>query len=359
MSALFSHQAKLSEHEVEGTVLSVDAPRFLCTVKTIRGQRLNNVTWTLPSGGYGRSSTASAPKMGDRVIVDTGLGYPVIRGFLPRIDRNASTPPSIDGGSLPADTGNLGSLSGASLNASRPTDFIPGDEIITSEGGGLLGVLRSGTIMLRSSRLAQIILSKLDDGVKIVARSLDIHTEVSSEIMASVKGRVYKWLGIARTPAEARQGLFRYQEFYGDTLTAAALKDNYELGGVGSLGVGGGPMKKVLVVDANQVPLRIEEVDMLGNVTTKTTLADGSAWNTVGYTNGEWNLQVNAGVFCNIKVTSGEVFVTYNGDPTLKLNAQGIFTKMGSTEIKQTTDSIMLEASGHFVRITPSGVAQG
>lgn len=359
MSSLFAQTTPSSDSLIEATVLSVDVKRYVCTVKTVKGQRYNNVTWLIPAGGQGRDTTSFNPKLGDKVVISSDLGYPVIMGCLPRPDRNPISNVDIDSGSSIADPGRLGPSSGSSLNPGKPEDMVAGDKIITSDGGGLIAALRSGTILLKSSKLAQIILSKLDDGVKIVGRSIDVHAEVGSDVYASIKGRVYRWVGLARTPSESRSGLFRYQEFYGDTLTAEALKDNYELGAVGGLPAGGGSLKKVLVVDANQIPLRIEEVDLEGNVTTTTRSADGVATNVVGYTNGNWELTVTNGVYAKIKVVPGEVFITYNNDPTVKLDTLGIHLHKGTCDVKVLQDSILMGNGTHFVNITPAGVQMG
>lgn len=359
MSSLFSQTTPVTSGLVEAIVQSVDAKRFVCTIKTTKGQRFDNVTWLLEFGGYGRDSASYTPKMGDRVVASTGLGYPVILGCLPRIDRDPTTPVMIDSGSEIADTGKLTPLTGSSLNSSKPGDFLAGDKILASEGGGLVGVLRSGTVLLKASKLAQIILSKFDTGVKIVGRSIDLYSELGSEVYASVKGRVYKWVGFSRTPAEANAGLFRYQEFYGDTAAAEELKDNYELGSVGITPSTGGALRKILVVDANQVPLRIEEIDLEGNVTTTTRIADGSATNVVSYTKGRWQLTTTNGTYCDIKVTEAEILITHNGDASVKLNTNGVYVHKGASDIQVLQDSILMDSSGHFVRITPSGVAIG
>lgn len=359
MSALFSHGAKPSSDLIEANVLSVDAVRYLCTVKTTRGQRLNNVTWLLTDGGSGRGTSSYSPKMGDRVVISTGLGYPLILGNLPKLDSSSIPPSSIEMSSLPADVGNSSAMKTSALNPGRPGDFIPGDKIFGSEGGGVIALLRAGSIMLRAGKLSQLILSKLDDGVKLVARSFDFHSEVGSDIYASVKGRVYRWMGLARTPSEARQGLFRYQEVYGDTFTGEALKDNYELGAVGGMPASGGPLKKVLVIDSNQIPLRIEEVDLLGNVVTTTRTADAVATNVVNYTSGLWELTTTNGTYCKIRVQKDSVFITYNNDPTVTLNNTGIHLHKGTCDVKVLQDSILMGNGTHFVNITPAGVQMG
>lgn len=359
MSSLFSQTTPVSSECIEATVLSVDVQRFCCTVKTIRGQRYDNVIWTSPSGGGGRASSSFTPKMGDRVKLSTGLGYPVIDGFLPRIDRDPSTPIAIDSGSSAGDTGKLTPLSGDSYNSGKAGDMVAGDTIISSEGGGIMGVLRAGTVLLKASALAQIIVSKFDDCVRLVGRNVEIMSEVGVDIYASVKGTVYKYTAYARTVAEARAGIFRYQEFIGDVNTAAALKDGYELGSAGGSVSPGGPLKRLLVVDGSGNTLRLEETDLLGNVTTTSRTPDGVSNSVVANTNGSWNLTTTNGTYCTINMVKDTVFLTYNNDSSVTINATGIITKKGSVTSQVLADSILHDASGHFVHITPSGVQIG
>ena len=360
MSSLFSQTTPLTGGSIEATVQSVDVARWVCTVKTTKGQRYNNVIWGMPSGGSGRSGVSFTPKMGDRVKLSTGLGYPVIEGFLPRIDRDPTSPLSIDTGTSPGDTGRLTPLEGTSFNSGKAGDQLAGDHIISSEGGGFMAVLRGGTVMLKSSALAQIIVSKLDDVVRIVGRNTEILTELGVEVFASIKGTAYKYVAYAASPVEARSGLFRYQEFYGDTQTAEALKDQYELGSAGGSVSPGGPIKKILVVDAAGMPLRVETTDALGNVSTTTKTADGVSSSVVNYANGQWDLTTTNGTYCNIKVTNAEISMTYNADASVVINDLGVVTKKGETTSQVLVDSILMDTpSGHFVHILPSGVQMG
>lgn len=360
--------------------MSVDAQRYCCTVKTINGQRYDNVIWVSPSGGGGRASSSFTPKMGDRVKLSTGLGYPVIDGFLPRIDRDPSTPLSIDTGTSSGDTGKLSPLTGDSYNSGKAGDMLAGDTILSSEGGGMMGVLRAGTVLLKASVLAQIILSKFDDCVRLVGRNIEFMSEVGVDVYASVKGTVYKYSAYARSVAEARAGIFRYQEMYGDVNTAASLKDTYELGSAGGSATPGGPLKRVMVIDGTGATVRIEETDLLGNVTTTTKTPDGSNYSTmvntnaawtmtttdgtstsaVNNTNAAWSVTTTNGTFCTVNVVKDTIVLNYNNDSTVTINATGIVTKKGSTVSQVLVDSILLDASGgHFVHITPAGVQLG
>ncbi len=359
MSALFNQTTPVGGDSIEATVQSVDVARFVCTVKTLRGQRYDNVIWGMPSGGSGRSGVSFTPKMGDRVKLSTGMGYPVIDSFLPRIDRDPTSPISIDTGSTPGDTGKLTNMDGSSYNSSKAGDQVAGDHIISSEGGGFLAVLRGGTVMMKAAALAQVIVTKLDECVRIVGRSIEFFSELGVEVTASVKGTAYKYVAYAMTPAEGRQGIFRYQEFYGDTSTAEALKDNYELGSAGGSVTPGGPLRKIMVVDASGLPLRVETVDALGSVSTVTKTADGVSSSVVNYANGQWDLTTTNGTFCTIRQTKDTIFVTYNNDSSITMNATGVVTKKGSTTHQVLVDSVLSDASGHFVHVTPAGVQFG
>jgi hypothetical protein len=58
-----------------------------------------------------------------------------------------------------------------------PTDLLPGDRMISARGGALLGVLAGGVAKLQASPLAQILLSKARDLVRIVSRNFEIFSD--------------------------------------------------------------------------------------------------------------------------------------------------------------------------------------
>ena len=159
MAGILSSPHRYDPNFLEGTVTSIDPIRFVCTVKTIKGQLLNNVTWVLPTGGSGGASMHFSPSLGDKVLVSTSLSYPLILGCIPRIGL-PNNPASTSNTSNTIDTGNSSYMvNGYVGNPEKPKDFTAGDFAITTESGSIFTVLNSGGILAKASQLAQIFLS--------------------------------------------------------------------------------------------------------------------------------------------------------------------------------------------------------
>jgi hypothetical protein len=228
MPGLLNNFARPDPSFFEGFVGPVDLIRHTCQVKTINGQVLTGVQWGLGSGGSGRAGEHRTPHPYDRVVVMTTLGYPVIILYLPSVSNRELFPTQIHSGTGPEDTGNYSGVSnGLAVNPERPTDMHPGDKITTTAGGGLFGLLRGGTFIAKASRLAQIMITKYDDLVRIVGRNHEVFTDACINIYASIRGRIYRYVGYSNVLAHARQDQYEYEEFYGDTVAAEALKGSY------------------------------------------------------------------------------------------------------------------------------------
>lgn len=229
MPGLFNNPVKTDNYFVEATVMSVDAIRFTCTVKTVQGQLLGNVGWIMPTGGTSRSGDHHTPKFGDRVIVAHVTGTPLILGHLSRPgDDDETFPISIHDGSAPSDTGSYTNVNKDVIsNPNKPEDLHIGDHIKTSEGGGLFGLLRGGSFIAKASMLAQIFITKYDDLVRVVGRNWELFTDVCVDVCVSVRGQIYRYIGYGNKVSDSRAGTFAYEEFYGNTAAAQALKDNY------------------------------------------------------------------------------------------------------------------------------------
>lgn len=213
----------------EGIVMSVDVLHHACEVKVINsGTRLNNVQWLLPSGGASRTGSHMTPTVGDKVVVSYSLSYAYIIGFLPIVETMSCNPVQIDSGAPVGDTGNLSTMqdSDSRVSPGRPEDMALGDHVWTSEGGGLMGLLRGGTVLLRASRLAQIIISKFDDLVRIVGRNYEVFTDAFLDASYNLKGRIYRFTGYAESHSKVREDDYTYKEYKGDVALAEYAEGN-------------------------------------------------------------------------------------------------------------------------------------
>lgn len=233
MPGLFNNPVKTDNSFIEATVITVDAIRFTCQVKTVLGQLLGNVSWTMPIGGSSRSGDHHTPKYGDRVLITYATGYPIIIGAISRPGDDAETfPIHIDSGHPPEDTGSYTNVNKDLIaNPNKPMDLHIGDHVKTTEGGGLSGSLRGGSFIAKASRLAQIFITKYDDLVRIIGRNLEVFTDVCVDVCASVRGQIYRYIGYGNKVSDSRAGTYVYEEFYGNTAAAEALKDQYVMAG--------------------------------------------------------------------------------------------------------------------------------
>jgi hypothetical protein len=300
----------------------------------------------------------------------------MIEGFLPRLQNDENTfPTKIDAGEVLIDTGNFSSA-GVSVvpDQNAPKDMLLGDRIIASQGGGLLAVLRGGSLLLRSSRLSEILICKWDDVVRIVSRNYEHFTDLSSVVIKNIKGRVYSYSGFAKNFAESKVENYKYHQYIGDVALAEAARTQYSLletfpaedarvykeqVSEGSGGASKELLRRVLSLDGTH------DLVVLNS--------DGSVFTRIKNTNGELTLTYND--VNVIKINATQINLSKNGNPTVnlddtgiqavfsgsvvKLSSTGIQLTKGGSEHKVTGEGVYSTAGGHFVNVTSAGVAMG
>jgi hypothetical protein len=385
---MLSNPARPDPNKDEGTVLQVDAVRCLCKVRTLKGQVLSPVSWTTSFGGSTRGSDRSTPHVGDRVFLDFGLGYPVITGFLPKLQlADGATPLSINSGDELVDTGSY-SPNGSSTKGdqNRPLDTLLGDRLFSSIGGAFLGLLRGGSVVLRSSRVSEIFLSKFDSLVRVVSRNWEHYTDVSSEIIRNYKGRVYQYSGYASTYLKSKIEDYNLHFYYGDVKAAEAVKTNIHSGLT--------PPAQDSIIYKEQITdappgsatreLMHRTLNLSGNE--EVWIFNGSHFTRVISTAEElrltWNDQNilsitetsihafhkdgsdlildSAGVRASfkdglVKIEDGKTSVKY-GASSIELTTSGITGTSGSGAYQVTPTQTTISNSGHQVTVGPGGV---
>lgn len=336
----------------EGIVAQVDGLRKLCKVKTLSGQNLNMVRWTESSGGSGRGGDRSTPSIGDCVYLDYRLGYPVITGFLPKVQSSDNAfPLVIDSGAIEADTGNFsagGQTTWADQN--KPRDMLNGDRLIGSDGGVFMAVLRFGTAMIKASPLAQIIVSKIDDVVKIVSRNFEHYTDASSDVIRNVGGRVYRYIGYTNNFANSKTENYQYQLYYGDAVLAEALKsDNLSTSSAAGSDVifkeqmksGGNVIERSVALGGS------ETVSISGGGTTTTRTSTSSA------------LVLNFNGQNTITVQGADVTIRRADGSVITLTADGIEMTYTSGKVKMHSAGVDTTFGSHYVKVNNGGVQLG
>lgn len=356
MSALLAAPFRTSPDYIEGIVTVVNPAKFSCSVKTISGKIFPNVVWLLPSGGG-----TSSPKAGDSVVVLLGLSYPVIIGSLPPQGLPDEFATQVSTYAPPVTLGGATNLSGGfTSNATMSQDFLPGDQTQTTPGGGVSSIMREGTFIARASQLAQIVLSKFEDIVRIVGRNFERMSDFDHEAVSNAGGRLFKFWGFNKDFSKSKLGIYNYTEMHGDTQAAQDLEgeayDNaVDVPAVDTV------VRKYRLVDNTGVELMVETLDeVTGKVIVTTKTANRTQVNDdIKDFIGDSAIEITPS---GITLSKGESSISITSD-SITLTSTTIYVKgilnsntSGSTIVTDNTSIRMDIPSGHYLHIDPSGI---
>lgn len=375
----------------EGTVVQVDPIRAICKVKTMRGQILHHVTWVTPIGGSNRGADRFCPHMGDRVILSYGLGYPLILGSFSKLQlEEGSSPLVIHTGEQTPSTGNYspeGNLVHGDQN--KPRDMIHGDRLLSSIGGAFLGLLRLGTVVIRSSRVSEILLSKLQRLVRIVSSNWEHFTDMSSDVIRNFKGSAYRYSGYSKSLDQAKNEDYQLHFYYGNVATGELVKTTYNTISGAAVSPASTP-----ILYKQQVTQRISGVvtEKMRYTTNdvgeeETWISDGNQFVRVVKTAGQISLRWNdetyltidstkiqahhkdgANIVMNssgivstfqsgtVNMSSGSIEVTFGGSTGTFTSSSITLVNGGGTAVVQDSSTAIING-GHAVTVTPGGVA--
>lgn len=380
----------------EGRVTSLDPDKYLCDVLLFSGQSLRDVGCLSQTGGSDSGGFQALPHIGDRVLITAALGYPLILGTLPQAGNPGFSAYNIFDGSPPINQGTASPLfNGAQSNMGKPADYLPGDMLFTNATGGLVGLLREGTAVIRASNLAQILVSRWDDLVRIVGRNYERISDFSSEIVANLTGRPYRFYGFNRNAGLAQQRIYEYREIHGDVAAAEYGTDN-PFNAVAPLPAANSYILKRHLIsnNGNGTDLLVETTDNQGQinliitnsagvpsgVSTQTSESTSLLYQVViGSTTVSLNingtnavLNYNNQALCTLNANSavldysGQALCTLNNsEASLTFGSSASCTLTGSqSEIAFggstgtfNSSSAVIASNGHSVNVTASGVA--
>ncbi len=375
---MFSNLSKPSSSFDEGIVTQVDIQRKVCKVKTVSGQNLGNVLWTETVGGVDRIGDRIGPSMGDVVLLAYGLGHPVIIGFLTKPQGVDNTfPLTLYGSGEILDTGNFSS--GGNLarpDRNKVPELLNGDRVLSSNGGAMLALLRSGSALLKSSALAQVFTSKLGHLVRIVSRNWEHFTDVSTDVVKNFKGRVYRYVGYTNAWLDSKVSLYKYHLLYGDVVAGEVVLDKYK-------SYSGTPAAKSDVIFKEKITegegedaaiLRMfrtltetgkEEVYIVagsGGDFTRRVSDSGELTlsykdlNTVTINNDVIKLQRSDGAV--ITMTSAGIKCEYSGG-VIEMQSAGITSSYSGGVVDMHSGGVDTTFGGHFVKVSAGGVQLG
>lgn len=345
--------------EIQGIVTAVDIRRGVCKVICHDGRLLTNVGWKQAFGGLGRSGLNYSPVPRERVYIQMqGSGDFVITG---------SARPSVFSRTDSITLGNLGYAESetfyrrynASMNSteaesgnSRPVDQIPGDVTIT-QGGGILGVTNTGSILAKASTLAQIFISKVDDIVRVVTRNYQQFSEASKKVQESVMGRVYQYHAWYHTRESSFQDLPEYEEIIGDVAAGESKKGEYE--STSTLPAQDARVYKRHITKDTET--RYTEESTVDGETTSVSTDATSNTVTENFDNNRWRVHVTDGssnTHTELLATSATITTAGGGNVTLIFNEDGTASISGSTSLLVEFPEVNVECDTALVNATDS-----
>lgn len=172
------------------TVITYHTDTYTCTLRTERGRTLSGVQQL-------RSTpNAIVPlEPGTEVLITYDYGAPLILGCvaMPAGSNTDDTPFSVTGATGFGGTGFNRSQNpehGTFRQANEPVDLMPGDFSHITPDGNLLGILRGGVNVLKSSALAQIRTHLLNDLVEVISRNYKHITDMGIFEVTNNDGRI-------------------------------------------------------------------------------------------------------------------------------------------------------------------------
>ena len=372
MSGLLNSPHSYDSNFIEATVTNVDPIRFVCAVKTIRGQFYSDVSWLLPTGGSGRSGVHFSPNVGDLVVITTSLSYPIIIGSLPRVGTPETQLTSQSGYELEVDAGGASNLrNGTSSNPNKPSDFAPGDFVLTSEGGGIFSMMANGSTLIKASPLAQVLISKFDDLVRIVARNWERLSDAGQQTVANVNGRLYEFMGWDRDLSRSKVALYELKDIIGDVSAGEILK--------------GEPNPSVVVPsrDSRIRKYSLENhsgIDLMTEVLTDdgkiVVVVHNGGTTTTTHDNSKWESKVVNGTTSTVTILPGSIVINHNDLSIVTLDANkvridhkgvslgyfddaGVHLEHGGSTLDINASGLQGNFSGHSMTINSSGIHLG
>ena len=205
----------------EAYVAGVDLKRSACKVRTDGGQTISGVRWLKGAGGANSYGDNSGPAEQDRVMIMKLPGNQHwILGYVPVLtnDNMKAVGPALGKqGESPEELANFSSAQSDSVSGdqSMPADQRVGDRSWTSHGGGMIALMRAGTVIAKASPTSLFMLSPFDDVGRLVTRNWEHYTDVDSIRKISSGGAVSSVHETFPTSARARSELPSMRETRG------------------------------------------------------------------------------------------------------------------------------------------------
>lgn len=339
--SIFSQPVRPSTDVVVGLVLAVDTNTMTAHVKTYMDQIFRNASWVSSSSGVDRDYTGSSPTVGSQVLLHVGTGRPIILGVVPtaQVTPVGQYVNNISGGLFePPALLHLNQVMprGTTTAPSAPSDYFQQDKIHTTPGGTTLAALQH-SVMMRAGAQSQILVSKLDDVVRVVGRNWERFSDALTDCTVNFRGRGYHFRGTALTVPAQNASQYGYYEVLGDVVAGENLQEfSY-----------GQPASAAPPADTH---IQKEVVQ-----TWSSGSPSGLATKTWDGTTG--TVQWIIGPITFTYAASGWTVVDESCDATVQLiNGQEVFANYQTSSVTLNATEAVLASNGHAVTVTSGGV---
>lgn len=365
---MLSNFIQPDQYHEEGVVVRAFPDGRVYSVQTTKGRLVSNAVpigdSTVSRGGFRKSYSK-----GDKVLLYFGLGYPIIMGCIPRPQVTTQAAPLIlSDGVSPPTTGSTIHAGAVRMDSTAPADFSHGDQVMTSPGGSTLGVLRGGSVLLRAGRNSELLLSKLRGLGRLFTSNWEHFSDVHSDTLKNLGGRLYRYTGYAKTYPETKIEDYKLHFYYADVATAESVKTNYQIPVPPTettpllykeqVSATGGAIKMHRTFnDSGEVEVWITNGTNFTRVTStaeELTFAwDDQTYITIDGTQIKAHHKDGSEVFINSSV----IQATHKDGAQIVMDSGSITATKGSGKLTLTSSSSKLENSGHSITVTGGGVS--
>lgn len=349
---------------LEATVIAVDVKRGVCKCVSRDRRPLMNVKWSSPSG-----SDINIPSEGDEVLLSLSNGVYTITQHLSTPVVGDVRMPGIK--SSKSDTPDIADYSVMKSNdikgdRKNPEDVRPGDRLWSNKMGGMMGILRSGTAIMKSSALSQIIVTKLGDLVRIVSRNYELFTDMDATYKVSTRGKLYSLYELYRSQADSRSERATIKRFEGMAQAGESLGKGYASAGAGSSAADDGSYFREYLYDAANALRRTTEKFITGRVRVLSQNSGGSSrmeeiraeniasikvhgGHTSYYKMDETSIHLDVGTNWKVDIDKQGIRINSNGAVVIDANTNGKLTVTTSGDMQfNASGNVNFNAGGNF-----------
>lgn len=355
--SLFSQPTRPTTDIIMGTVMAVDPNTKTCHVKTYLGQIFRNAKWLVPTSGSQRDYISSAPTVGSQVLLHMSTGVPIILGCVPMAqdsDIGAMVSNLTGGAYTSQEFTNLNGIlpAGTSHAPSASQDTFPTDHVLQTPGGSILGVLQN-SVMLRAGAQSQILVSKLDDIVRVVGRNWDHYCDALTEVSTNFRGRGYNFKGASLNVSDQKSSYYNYYQALGDVVAGETLQE-------GSYGqpASAAPapneviQKEVVQTWSEGTPTVLAKKEWHANDGTVQWVVGGL---TITWAASGWSVEDPANqAYVNLEV--GNFLNAAYMTSQVQLNESEAVVVSNGSQVTLNSSEAQMSSNGHAVTVTSSGV---